>query len=59
MHEEAIPILRADAAAVSLESTQTISQSPWPRASRNSATWPAWNRSPTMSARRPVSVKPC
>jgi hypothetical protein len=28
MHEEAIPILRADDAAVSSESTPTISQSP-------------------------------
>jgi hypothetical protein len=37
MHEEAISILRADA-AVSSESTPTISQSPWRRASRNSAT---------------------
>ena len=58
MHEEAIPILRADA-TVSSESTPTISQAPWRRASCNSATWPAWNRSPTMSARCPVSVKPC
>ena len=56
MHEEAIPILRADDAAVTSESTPTISQSPWRRASRNSATWPAWNRSPTMSARCPVTV---
>ena len=51
MHKEAIPILRADAAAVSSESTPTISQSLWRRASRNSATWPAWNGSPTLSAR--------
>jgi hypothetical protein len=32
MHEEAIPILRADDAAVSSESTPTISQPPWRRA---------------------------
>jgi hypothetical protein len=32
MHEEAIPILKADAAAVSSESTPTISRSPWRRA---------------------------
>jgi hypothetical protein len=33
MHEEAIPMLRVgDAAAVSSESTPTISQSPWRRA---------------------------
>ena len=51
MHEEAIPILRADDTAVSSESTPTISQSPWRRASRNSATLPAWNRSPTMCPR--------
>jgi hypothetical protein len=50
MHEEVIPILRADD-AVSSESTPTISQSPWRRASRNSATLPAWNRSPTMCPR--------
>jgi hypothetical protein len=31
MHEEAIPILRADAAILS-ESTPTISQPPWRRA---------------------------
>ncbi len=59
MHEEAIPILRVGDAAVSTEGTPTISQSPWRRASRNSATWQAWNRSPTMSARFPVTVKPC
>jgi hypothetical protein len=59
MHEEAIPILGADDDAVSSESTPTIGRSPWRRASRNGATWPAWNRSPAMSARRPVTVKPC
>jgi hypothetical protein len=59
MHEEAIPILGADDAAVSSEGKPTIGQSPWQRASRNSATWPAWNRSPTMSARCRVSVNPC
>ena len=57
MHEEAIPIPRVGAAAS--ESTPTISQSPWRRASRNSATWPARNRSLTVSARCPVTVKPC
>ena len=57
MHEEAIPILRVDAAAS--ESTPTIGRSPWRRASGNSATWPARNRSLTVSARRPVTVKPC
>ena len=31
--------------------TPTISQSPWRRSSRNGATWPAWNRSPTMCPR--------
>jgi hypothetical protein len=51
MHEEAIPILRVGDVAVSSESTPTISQSPWRRAFRNSATWPAWNRSPTMCPR--------
>ncbi len=59
MHEDAIPMLRVGDAAVSSESTPTISQSPWHRASRNIATWPAWNGSPARSARRPVSVKPC
>ena len=59
MHEEAIPILRVGDAAVSSESTPTINQSPWHRASRNSTTRPAWNGSPAMSALRPVSVKPC
>ena len=59
MHEEAIPVPRVGDAAVAWESTPAISQSPWHRASRNSATWPAWNGSPAMSARRPVSVKPC
>ena len=59
MHKEAIPILKADDAVVSSESTPTISQSPWRQASGNSATWPAWNRSLTVSARRPVAVKPC
>jgi hypothetical protein len=43
MHEEAIPIPRGGVAA----------------ASRNGATWPARNRSLTVSARRPVAVKPC
>ena len=51
MHEEAIPMLTVGEAAVSSESTPTISQSLWRRASRNSATWPAWNRSPTMCPR--------
>jgi hypothetical protein len=32
MHEEAIPMLRVGDAAVSSESTPTISQSPWRRA---------------------------
>ena len=59
MHEEAIPILRVGDAAAASESTPTISQSPWRRASRNSATWPARNRSLTVSARCPVTVKPC
>jgi hypothetical protein len=58
MHEEAIPILKADD-AVSSEGTPTIGRSPWGRASRNSATWQAWNISPTMSASCTVSVKPC
>jgi hypothetical protein len=59
MHEEAIPILRADDAAVSSEGTPTIGRSPWRRAARKSAAWRVWNTSPTMSARRPVTVKPC
>ena len=58
MHEEAIPILKADA-TVSSESTPTSSQPPWRQASGNSATWPAWDSSLTMSARCPVTVKPC
>ena len=32
MHEEAVPMLRVGEASVSLESTPTISQSPWHRA---------------------------
>jgi hypothetical protein len=32
MHEEAIPILEADAAAVPSESAPTIGQPPWRRA---------------------------
>ena len=58
MHEEAIPILRVGDDAAS-ESTPTISRPPWRQASGNSATWPAWTSSLTMSARRPVTVKPC
>ncbi len=58
MHEEAIPILRVGDAAAS-ESTPTISRSPWRQPSGNNATWPARNRSLTMSARCPVAVKPC
>jgi hypothetical protein len=56
MHEETIPILRYGAAAPASESTPTISRSPWRQASGNNATWPAWNRSLTMSARYPVVV---
>ena len=59
MHEEAIPILRVGDDAAASENTPTISQSPWRQASGNSATWPAWNSSLTMSARCPVTVKPC
>ena len=59
MHEEAIPILRDGGDAPASESTPTISRSPWRQASGNSATWPARNRSLTVSARRPVTVKPC
>ena len=59
MHEEAIPTLRVGGDAAASESAPTISQSPWRQASGNSATWPAWNRSLTVSARRPVTVKPC
>ena len=59
MHEEAIPIPRVGDDDATSESTPTISRSPWRRASRNSATWPARNRSLTVSARRPVTVKPC
>ncbi len=43
MHEGAIPIPRGGDAA----------------ASRNGATWPARNRYPAVSARHPVTVKPC
>ena len=59
MHEVAIPIPRAGDAAVPSEGTPPIGRSPWRRASRTSATWPAWDSSPTMSARCPVAVKPC
>ncbi len=51
MREEAIPMLAVGDASVSSESTPTIGRSPWRRASRNSATRPAWNRSPTMCPR--------
>src|ERR671916_157034 len=51
MHEEAIPILGVGDAAVSSESTPTIGQSPWRRASRNGDTWPAGNGPPTVAAR--------
>ncbi len=43
MHEGAIPIPGGGDAT----------------ASRNGATWPAWNGSLTVSARRPVTAKPC
>ena len=60
MHEEAIPILRVgDDDDDASKSTPTISRSPWRQASGNSATWPARNRSLTVSARGPVTVKPC
>ena len=58
MDEEAIPIPRVGVAAVS-ERTPTIGRSPWRRASHNGATWLARNGSLTVSARRPVAVKPC
>ena len=50
MHKEAIPILEPDDAAL-WESKEAIDRSPSRRAPRNGATWPAWNRSPTMCPR--------
>ena len=59
MHEEAIPIPRVGDDDAGSGSTPASSRSPWRQASGNSATWPARNRSLTVSARRPVTVKPC
>ena len=51
MHKEAIPIPRVGDDDAGSGSTPTISRSPWRQPSGNNATWPAWNRSLTMSAR--------
>ena len=59
MHEGTIPTLAVGDAAVPPEGTPTIGRSPWRRASRNGAAWPAWDGSSTVSARRTVAVKPC
>jgi hypothetical protein len=59
MHEGAVPAPRVGGAAAASEGAPTIGRSAWRRPSRNGAARPARNRYPAVSARHPVTVKPC